>query len=184
MRDPVGAFPHGRELVETFPGEDPPEDKVACLESARTYVAAVVASQVLLVLCRSEGGSAAQPVEEQQVVVVEVFLIVLIEGKDPCGPVLDLCGEDCFGSIHQGEWRLTSGFCRVRVDGPEHGGELIDPALAIALEAVETSRLETLEDLSICSLGLTIALWVSYRGETELGAEALAVSPEDAAGEL
>ena len=50
MRDPVGAFPHGRELVETFPGEDPPEDKVACLESARTYVAAVVASQVLLVL--------------------------------------------------------------------------------------------------------------------------------------
>src|SRR6185369_7061661 len=184
MRDPVGAFPHGRELVETFPGEDPPEDKVARLESARTYVAAVLASQVLLVLCRSEGGTAAQPVEEQQVVVVEVLLIVLIEGKDPCGSVLDLCREDCFSSIHQGEWRLASGLCRVCADGPEHGWELVDPALAVALEAIEASCLETFEDLSICSLGLTVALWVSHRGEAELGAEALAVAPEDAAGEL
>ena len=32
------------ELVETFPGEDSPEDKVACLESAWAYMAAVVAS--------------------------------------------------------------------------------------------------------------------------------------------
>ena len=45
--------------METFPGEDSPEDEVACLESARTYVAAVVASQVLLVLGCPESGTAA-----------------------------------------------------------------------------------------------------------------------------
>ena len=59
VSDPVGAFPHGRELVEAFPGEDSPEDEVACLESARAYVAAVVAPQVLLVLCSPAGGAAA-----------------------------------------------------------------------------------------------------------------------------
>ena len=37
---PVGALPHGRELVETFLGEDPPKDKVACLESVWAYVVA------------------------------------------------------------------------------------------------------------------------------------------------
>ena len=40
---PVWALPHGRELVEAFPGEDSPEDKIPCLESARANVAAVVA---------------------------------------------------------------------------------------------------------------------------------------------
>ena len=89
--------------METIPREDPPEDKVARLESAWAYVAAVVASQILLVLCRPEGGTAAQPVDEQQVVVVEVLLSVLIEGKDPCGPMLDFCGEDCFSPIDEGK---------------------------------------------------------------------------------
>ena len=62
---PVGAFPHGRELVETFPGEDSPENKVPCLESAWANVAAVVAPQILLVLGRPESSTAVQPVEEE-----------------------------------------------------------------------------------------------------------------------
>ena len=111
-------------------------------------------------------------------------MIVLVEGKDPCGSMLDLCGEDCFSSIHEGKWRLTSGLRGVRADGPEYGREFVYPALAVALQAIEASCLEALEDLSICSLGLAVALWVSHRGEAELGAEALAVGPEDAAGEL
>ena len=32
--DPVWAFPHRGELVETFPGEDSPEDEVARLKGA------------------------------------------------------------------------------------------------------------------------------------------------------
>ena len=51
---PVWAFPHGQELVEAFPREDSPEDKVPCLESARANVAAVVAPQILLVLDTSQ----------------------------------------------------------------------------------------------------------------------------------
>ena len=115
---------------------------------------------------------------------MEVFLIILIEGKDPWGSMLDLCGEDCFISIHEGKWRLASGLRGVRADGPEHGRELVDLALAIALEAVKAPCLEALEDLSICSPGLAVALGVSHRGEAELGAEVLAVGPEDAADEL
>ena len=40
---PLWAFPHRRELMEAFPREDSPEDKVSCLESAWVNVAAVVA---------------------------------------------------------------------------------------------------------------------------------------------
>ena len=83
-------------------------------------MAAVVASQVLLVPRRSEGGLTAQSLEEQQVVVVEALLGVLIEGKDPWRSMLDFCGEDCLSSVDQGERRFA---CRPRGScayGPEH----------------------------------------------------------------
>ena len=50
--DPVGTFPHRGQLVEAFPGEDSPEDEIACLQGARAHIAAVVAPQGLLVLGR------------------------------------------------------------------------------------------------------------------------------------
>ena len=118
---PIGAFPHGRELVETFPGEDSPEDKVTRLEGAWANVAAVVASQILLVLGRPESSTVAQPVDEEQIIVVEVLLIVLSEGKDPCGPMLDLRGEDSFSPVDEGKWRFTSWLGGVGADGPEDG---------------------------------------------------------------
>ena len=117
---PVGALPHVREFVETL-GEDPPENKFACLESAWAYVAAVVASQILLVLGRPEHSTAAQPVEEEQIIVVEVLLIVLSEGKDPCGPMLDLRGEDSFSPVDEGKWRFTGWLGGISADGPENG---------------------------------------------------------------
>ena len=61
---PVWAFPHRREFVEAFSGEDSPEDQVSRLEGARANFAAVVAPQILLVLGRSEGSTAAKSVEE------------------------------------------------------------------------------------------------------------------------
>lgn len=88
--------------METFPGEDSPEDKVARLESAGAYVAAVVTQHILLVLGRPEHGSATQPVEEEQIIVVEVLLIILSEGKNPCGSMLDFCGEDRFCAVDEG----------------------------------------------------------------------------------
>ena len=65
VHDSVGSFPHWRELVEACPGEDSPQDKVSCFESARADVAAVVVTQVLLVPSRSQGRIAAEPLEQQ-----------------------------------------------------------------------------------------------------------------------
>ena len=69
MDDSVGPFPHRRELVETCPGEDSPQDKVPCFESAWADVVAVVAAEILLVPCCSQGRVAAEPFKQQQVVV-------------------------------------------------------------------------------------------------------------------
>ena len=107
--------------MESFTREDSLEDKVTCLESAWANVAAVVASQILLVLGRPESSTATQPVEEEQVIVVEVLLIILSESKDPCGSMLNFRREDCFGSIDESEWRFTSWLGGVGADGPEDG---------------------------------------------------------------
>ena len=72
----------------------------------------------------------------------------------------------------------------VGADGPEDGWQLVNPALAIPLEAVEACRLEALEHFSVCLLGLAIALRISDRGEAKLGAQIFAICPEEAAGEL
>ena len=106
--------------MEAFPGEDSPENKVPCLESARANVAAVVAPQILLVLGRSESAMAAQPIEEEQIVVVEVLLIVLYEGQDPYRPMLDFCGEDRFSPVDEGKRCFTSWLGGVGADGPEN----------------------------------------------------------------
>ena len=95
MHDPVGSFPHWRELVEACPGEDYPQDKVSCFESAR---ADVVAAEVLLVPCRSQGRIAAEPLEQQQVVVAEFVKFSLLEGQDSWRAMGDLAGENSFSA--------------------------------------------------------------------------------------
>ena len=111
-------------------------------------------------------------------------MVVLIESKDPWGPMLDLGGEDCFSAIDESKQRFSSGLRGGGADGPEHGGELFNPVLAVGLEAVEASCLEALEYFSVCSLSLPVASWVGHRGEAEPGAETFAVDPKDATGEL
>ena len=54
MGDPKRALPHGRKLVEPFPGEHPPQDEVPHLERPRADAAAVVPPQRLLVPRSSE----------------------------------------------------------------------------------------------------------------------------------
>ena len=115
---------------------------------------------------------------------MELFLVVLVESKDPWGPVLDLGGEDCFSAIDEGERRFSSGLRGSGADGPEHRWELFNPVLAVGLEAIEASCLAALEHFGVRSLSLPVASWMSHRGEAEPGAKTLAVGPEDAAGEL
>ena len=74
--------------------------------------------------------------------------------------------------------------CRGRADGPQHCLEFVDPLLAMLLEFVEAPCLEALEDLGVCSLGLTVAVWVSNGGITDLRAHVGIVGVEQAAGEL
>ena len=80
----------------------------------------------------------------------------------------DLAWEDGFSTIDEGERRLTGGLCWRGADGPEHRGELIDPVLAAGLEAVEAPCLEAFEHLSVGSLSLPVASWVSHRGIADL----------------
>ena len=54
----------------------------------------------------------------------------------------------------------------------------------MALEDVEASGLEALEDFCVRPLGLTVAAWMSHRGEADLDAKLFTVGSEDAAGEL
>ena len=98
--------------------------------------------------------------------------------------MLDLCGENRFSPVDEGKWCFTSWLGGVGVDGPEDRWKLVDPTFAIPLEAVEASCLEALEYLCICSLGLAIALGMSYRGETKFGIKGFAVGPQETAGEL
>ena len=51
--NPKRALPHGRELVQPLPGENPSEHEIPYLKSPRADVAAVVSAQCLLVPRRS-----------------------------------------------------------------------------------------------------------------------------------
>ena len=147
-------------------------------------MAAVLTSQSLLVPCSSKRGAAAQPLEQQQVILVDVLLRVLVEGQDPWGSMLDFSGEDRLNSIDEFEGCFSHGLGGSGADGPQHRGVLIDPVLAAVLKAVEASCLESFDHLSICSLGLSVASWMSYLGKTKPCAQLLAVCPEEATGEL
>ena len=54
--------------MESFSGEDPPQDEITSFESAGAYVAAVIATQRLLVPCHTKGGLAARSFKEKQVI--------------------------------------------------------------------------------------------------------------------
>ena len=116
--NPVRAFPHGRELVESVPVEDPSEDKIASFKGPGAYVAAVVATQRLLILCCSEGGQAACFLEEEQVSFPQAVLAGLIEGQDPWGPVLELSREDRVCPIDEEEGSFAGRLGRCRADRP------------------------------------------------------------------
>jgi hypothetical protein len=68
MSDPEWAVPHRQELVEAFSREYAPQHKVAYLERADVDVAAVVATQSLLVPGRTDGDPVSSLLQETEVV--------------------------------------------------------------------------------------------------------------------
>ena len=79
---PERPFPHRRELIQALSREDPSKDEVASFKRTGADVAAVVASQVLLVPGHADGGPATSLLEEEQIISPEVVLAGLVEGKD------------------------------------------------------------------------------------------------------
>ena len=75
--------------------------------------------------------------------------------------MLELSGEDGFHPVDEGERGRTSEFGWRGADGPEDGGELIDPSPAAGLEfLLEASGLEASEYFSVSPFCLPIASWV------------------------
>ena len=82
VHNPERAFPHGQEFVESFPGEDPSQDKIASFKGAGAYVAAVVATQCLLIPGGADGDLATCFLEEEQIIIPWAVLVSLVEGED------------------------------------------------------------------------------------------------------
>ena len=112
------ALPHGRELMKSLPGENPPEHEVPYLESPGADVAAVVSSQCLLISRHSQRGFSATLLPQHEVHRPHGVLLRFVERQDPHGPTSDLVREDRFGSIDQEERGLSSRLGCGRADGP------------------------------------------------------------------
>lgn len=70
------------------------------------------------------------------------------------------------------------------MDCPQRRGELVNPPLAVFLEAVKSYCLEPFKYMCICSLHLPFATRMSITREVELGPDFLVVFGEVLTGEL
>src|SRR3954469_25736184 len=179
------ALPHGIELVQSLPGDNPPEHEVSYLESSGADVAAVISSQCLLVPCRSQRGFSAAFLPQHEVHPPHGVLLRLVERQDPCGATPDLVRKDCFGSIDQEERGLPGRLGRGCADGPQHGLELVVPTPAAGLQLLlECPGLEASQDLRVGSFGLPIASRVCHRSVAYLRPKVSAICFEEITGEL
>jgi len=110
------ALPHGRELVQPLPGENPPEHEVSYLESSGADVAAVISPQCLLVPRRLQRGFSATFLPQHEVHPPHGVLLRLIECQDPRGATSDLVREDSLRSVDEEEWGLAGRLGRCRAD--------------------------------------------------------------------
>src|SRR4051812_17906040 len=124
------ALPHGRELVQSLLGENPPEHEVSYLESSGADVAAVISSQCLLVPRLLQRGFSVVFLPQHEVHPPHGVLLRLVECQDPCGAMSDLVREDRFCSVDQEEWGLSSRLGHSGADGPQHGLKLVVPTSA------------------------------------------------------
>ena len=84
------SLPHGRELVQPLPGENPSEHEIPYLKSSGADVAAVVSSQRLLIPRRSQHGFSTAFLPQHEIHPPHGVLLRLIERQDPHGAMLDL----------------------------------------------------------------------------------------------
>ena len=73
------ALPHGRELVQPLPGENPSEYEIPYLKSSGADVAVVVSSQRLLIPCRLQRGFSTAFLPQHEICPLHGVLLRLIE---------------------------------------------------------------------------------------------------------
>jgi hypothetical protein len=133
----------------------------------------MIAMQGLLVSGGTQGSLVTGFLEEQQVSFSRGVLPSLVESKDSRRAMLELGGEDYFGSIDEEERSFPSRIRCCHANRPQHRLELVKPALAAGVELfLEAS---CLEDLSVGAFGLAVASLVRHGGVANLRAEAGAV---------
>src|SRR6187399_3092416 len=125
---PIRAFPLRRQLVR-IPGRlNAPENKVAFLKASGTDLAAMVATQGLLVACCSHSRPKTIFLTEHCVVLAQLLLLKLIISEHSRRPVYEFRGENCFYPVYQGKGRLAGGSIWRRPDRPKNHRQFINPA--------------------------------------------------------
>jgi hypothetical protein len=123
-------------------------------------------------------------IDEVDILMPELVLCWFIVCLDAEGAHGDLWGEDGLSLVHQEERRFSGGPTGWSSVTPYCAQKLIDPLLAMLFQAIIGVSLETLVDLCIGSLNLTIALWVSNKRIADLDAKVFAIPLEGTAGKL
>jgi hypothetical protein len=96
------------------------------------------------------------------VLVASCFDLALIVVLDARGTKGDATQEDGFRTIHQEEGGVTRGSALLAVQAPVHLRQFLEPLVAVLLDRVIDSRLESLKDHTFGTFDLTIASWVSH----------------------
>ena len=112
------ALLHGRELVQPFPGEHPPEHEVTYLEGPGADAVEMVPPQCLLVSRSPKRNLSTMFLPKHEVHPPHGVLLRLVECQDPCGAMPDLVREDRLSSIDKEERGFAGRLGSGSTDGP------------------------------------------------------------------
>ena len=117
-----------------------------------------------MVASGADDGRLMSLLEQVDHVLLSLRDLVLVEGPQSWGIMIEVGGQHCFSSIGQKEGCEPCGSIRGHSQAPEDHWDLCNPSLGILFESVKDVGLESLEDHAIRPLDLTISTWVSDRG--------------------
>ena len=100
--------------------------------------------------------------DDVDVHVPQLLLFILVVRSDMEGSHGNLRRENHLSAVYQEEGSLPGGSAWRGAVSPKHARELEDPVGTVLSEAAVGACLEAPEDLSVCTLSLTITPWVSY----------------------
>src|SRR3954467_689411 len=106
---PIRSFPLWRQLVGIFGRLSAPKNKVALFETPGLDLAAMVATQGLLVSSSSYRSLETSFLKEQRVILAQPLLLELVISEHPRRSVYEFRGDNRFRSIDQSKRCLSGG---------------------------------------------------------------------------